>query len=323
MECAVSVADKAGDVLCRNSGAERSGQRPPGVCLGVLAIAFVVGWTVSGGTSEDPPPRCPPPGVPHLVLETAAGRIDIELLPAAAPRAVARLIRLADGPVFDPEIAFDAREGDPVGYYDGLELDLAYPHSSLSTALRPPAGSVLIPTTIDAAALGLDERRIESGADANRVWQFELFPYQADIPSDDELHPRMRRWLGRWGETKNADFLVGASRQEIDEALGYEFVDGLESRPNTRGAVALAPYDRTRSTPRLVILLADAPQFDGRRMVVGRVVSGLDVADEISARPLIPAKPVKNRPVVPVRIERAGIECRPPASEGDGSKGVQ
>jgi cyclophilin family peptidyl-prolyl cis-trans isomerase len=267
-------------------------------------------------------PVCEPPEVPHLVLETVHGSIDIELLPAAAPDVVERLVRLSQGPVFHPEIVDGDDAGAGHGYYDGLEFDRAFPHSSLTTALRPPSGSVVVPTRIDADALGLDQRRVTTGSDANRVWQFELFPYQAGIPLDDQLHPRMRQWLARWGETKNADFLIGVSRREIDEALGYRFTDGLDSQPNIRGAVALEPFDRTRSTPRLVILLADAPHFDGRRMVVGRVASGLEVADAISARPLIPAKPVKNRPMVPVRIERADIHCRPPTTGGDGAKGA-
>lgn len=323
MKSADSVAVKAGDVPFGNSGAERVEPRRVTVRAGLFAVAVLFGWLFFAETSEVPGNDCRPPATPHLVLETAEGPIDIELLPEAAPEAVQRLIRLAEGPVFDPGIADPDPTGRVPGYFDGLEFDLAYPHASLATSLRPPPRSVLIPTRIDARALGLDERRIVTGAEANRVWQFELFPYQAGVPSDDELHPRMREWLARWDETKSADFLIGESYREVNEALGYEYAEGLASRPNTRGAVALEPFDRTRSTPRLVILLEDAPHFDGRRMVVGRVASGLEIVDAISARPLIPARQVKNRPLVPVKILEAQVICRSPDGPSGLLKGVE
>ena len=252
-----------------------------------------------------------------------AGSDRCRAAPSAAPRAVDQIVRLVNGPFIRHEITGDQERTDCAGYYDGLEFDLAYPRSSLTTSLRPPADSILISTRIDAGALGLDERRIATGAEANKVWQFELFPYQAAVGSDDELHPLMREWLARWGEEHSADFLIGVSQREIDEALGYRFTDGLESQKNTRGAVALAPFDHTRSTPRMVIVLSDAPHFDGRRMVVGRVVSGLEHADTISARALIPARAVKNRPMVPVKIANAGIECRLPTEPTNGSRGAE
>jgi len=297
-----------------------------GLVFGRLSLVLL--WIVltgcsSGVGAERSGPQCAPSEVPHLVLATGEGRIVIELLQSATPDAVDRLIRLVDGPVFHPGIVADHSSADAAGYYDGLVFDLAYPRSSLATSMRPPADSILIQTQIDAEALGLDRRFIETGAESSHVWQFELFPHQAGLSSDDQLHPQMKEWLTLWGERHSADFLIGVSRKQINEALGYEYVAGLNSQKNTRGAVALDPFDATRSTPRLVIVLADAPQYDGRRMVVGRVVSGLEIADAISSRPLIPAKAFKNRPMVPVQIHDSIVECRPSPEPPGSTKGAQ
>ncbi len=227
----------------------RSGRRA------AVRLTFLVLWTVLPGCSTTTvkgaiDPSCGPQDISQVVMETAQGRIVFELLPSAAPRAVDQIIRLVNGPFIRHEITGDQERTDFAGYYDGLVFDLAFPHNSLATSVRPPPDLILIPTMIDASAVGLDERRILTANEANKLWQFELFPFQAGFASDDEMHPRMREWLNRWGETQSSDFLIGVSQQEINEALGYKYVRGLESRKNTRGAVALEPFDATRDRPR-------------------------------------------------------------------------
>ena len=305
----------------RDWGGGRGGQRCGRFFL--LALWSVTSVCGSARASETIPPTCSLPEAPHLVLETGEGSISIELFRAAGPEAVDRLIRLVEGPVFHPTLTGGQGGGGTAGYYDGLEFDLAFPHTSLATSFRPPADSILIPTRIDAVSLGLDRRRIATAAEASRIWQFELFPHRAGVASDDQLHPLMQQWLVDWGELLRADFLIGVSQKEINEALGYVYTEGLESRRVSRGAVALAAFDRTRSTPRLEFFLTDAPHLDGRRMVVGRVVAGLELVDAMSARPLIPAKAFKNRPMVPVKIIGAEIECRLATGAAGGSKGAE
>jgi cyclophilin family peptidyl-prolyl cis-trans isomerase len=318
-----SEAQEALEVSCseRDSDGGRGRQGRGRLFLFALwSVTSVCGFAAAVDTT---PPTCSSPEAPHIVLETGEGLISIELFRAAAPEAVDRLIRLVEGPVFHPALTGDHGGVGSAGYYDGLEFDLAFPHTSIATSLRPPADSILIPTRIDAVSLGLDRRRIATAAEASRIWQFELFPHRAGVPSDDQLHPLMRQWLADWSEQLRADFLIGVSQKEINEALGYVYTEGLESQKVTRGAVALAAYDRTRSTPRLEFFLADAPHLDGRRMVVGRVVAGLELVDTLSARPLIPAKAFRNRPMVPTQIVDAEIECRLPTEAAGGPKGAE
>ncbi len=286
------------------------------VCVDAISIPNL------STASDLPRPTCDPPEHPYLVLKTVAGSIEIELFPEAAPEAVKRLVRLVRGPVFESEVLRDGPRNKIVGYYDGLEFDEAYPHTSLATSARQPGDTILIRTQIDADALGLNERRIATAPEATSVWQFELYPYRAGIASDELLHPRMREWLKEWKVSFTADFLVGVSRKDINEALGLSYESGLKSRHVVRGSVSLEPFDAKWSTPRLMIALTDFPKFDGRHMVVGRVVSGLDLADSISARPLNPVRAVRNRPLVPVKISSASVVCRP-AEQMNPANGVK
>lgn len=292
-----------------------------GALAGAWCTVLLVCGTVRDLGGEVP--LCTPAQHPHIVAITTEGVIVVELLPAAAPAAVERLVRLVQGPVFDPEITGVGPHTETVGYYDGLQFDLASPGTSLATAVRPPADAILFETEVDNAALGLEQRKVADLAEAMQIWQLELFPAQARAPSNEAMHPRLRRWLELWATTFSADFLVGASRAEINEALGYRSKDGLDSRPVTRGSVSLEPLSPRWSTPRLVIALEDLPRLDGRRMVVGQVRQGLELADRIADRPLTPNKAARNRPLDPVTILEARIECRPSAHEPIAGKGAQ
>ena len=71
-----------------------------------------------------------------------------------------------------------------------------------------------------------------------------------------------------------ADFLIGVSQREIDEALGYRFTEGLESRRVTARGGRARSRSTARDRRRGSSDRADRTRriCDGRRMVVGRVV---------------------------------------------------
>lgn len=259
---------------------------------------------------------------PFIVLVTEEGEISIELLPEAAPAAVERLVHLVEGPIFLPELSQPGPERERVGYYDGLVFDEALRGGFVSTALRPPARAVLIETEVDADALGLDQQKITAHDEAMSVWQHELMPYQNSLPDDSLVPPRLMEWLQTWSTTFDIEFLIGVSRKEINEVLGYRYRTGLDSLPVTRGAVSLEPFSPQWSTPRLTIALKRISDQDGRRMVIGRVVEGLEIADLISTRRLSPHKAVQHRPLVPVKIFKTRFECRVVEPEKPEAEGV-
>ncbi len=251
---------------------------------------------------------------PHLVITTGQGPMVARLLETAAPRTVRRLANLVEGPVFHPEILADAQDMPAVGYYDGLAFNYTQAHVEIVTDVRPPGDLIRIDTELDAGALGLDRERIENSGKAMDLAQHELSPAYKRVLKSGRVHPQLKAWMEKLYGTHDASFLVGVSRQEINEAMGYTYQDGLDSQPVTRGALMLKPLSPRVASARLSIALADMPQRTGRWMVVGRIVEGLETAQEISVRQLADPAFVRsrNQPANPVRIESIRLDCRNP-----------
>ena len=250
-----------------------------------------------------------------LTLHTTAGDIVVQLDPTAGPDVVEWLVKLASGPVFNPSLA-----ASPAGYWDELPIDYTHPRVEIVTAGRSPISGFSIATELDASALGLDARKVVDVAEAVNLIQFELGPAYLQLKGD--VSEELTAWIKLWESSNDASFLIGVDYQQIFEAMGYRYRPGLNSRPVNRGSVALKPLSRHTSSPRLSIALADMPGRTGRWMVVGRVVEGLDIADEISVRPLAGqgSGHVKRRqPLDPVVITTAEITDAGPSEKLDGS----
>jgi hypothetical protein len=124
---------------------------------------------------------------------------------------------------------------------------------------------------------------------------------------------RLEDWMTKWRATDNASFLVGKSRKEINEALGYPYSKGLDSRPVTKGSLTLQPESPGRASARLGIALSDLPIRLGRQMVIGRVTSGLELADDISIRALAVPPGMRSldfKPKDPVAVGSVQLLCR-------------
>lgn len=81
---------------------------------------------------------------------------------------------------------------------------------------------------------------------------------------------------------------------------GYAFADEIGERKITRGVVAMANSGPNTNGSQFFIVTADeTPWLDGKHTVFGEVVSGMDVADEISRLPV----DERDRPLSPVVIE--------------------
>lgn len=258
---------------------------------------------------------------PCLRLETAEGPITIELDPEAAPVAVATIASLARGPLYDLTRVPRPEAAAGVGYFDGQPFDFARPRLELRLAGRSPLAAFTVAAELDATALGLDRETVADAGEAMDRLQMELLPARRRPTAERRATPRLVEWAERFEASgHDPSFLIGTSRRELLEAIGYRFTAGLATRPAVRGAVALVPSSPTEATMTLSILLADHPRRSGRWVVVGRVVSGLELADSIAARPLASVELRNFRPLVPVTVERAtyGESCSG-TSEGDPS----
>lgn len=247
-------------------------------------------------------------GEPHLVIETVSGIIKIRLFEDAAPAVVQRMIQAIQGPIFNTLI-FGQHD---VGYYDGLAFDYTRPRLEVRVTERQPPGLIELPTQIDAEALGLEDARIADIDDAVDVMQFQLIKAYNETKQGGDRSVLLNQWLDQWFEKKDASFLIGESRKKINESLGYVYQTGLASRPMLKGAVALKPDSPNKASMTLSILLADADERTGKWMVVGEVVQGLDIVEEISIQPLREPSSVRSRtyvPFEPIVILSARVRC--------------
>ena len=86
---------------------------------------------------------------------------------------------------------------------------------------------------------------------------------------------------------------------------GYTFDDEINDHKIERGALAMANAGPNTNGSQFFIVTTDAaPWLDGKHTVFGRVTSGMDVVDDISAV----SRDARDRPHEPVIIERADIE---------------
>ena len=71
-----------------------------------------------------------------------------------------------------------------------------------------------------------------------------------------------------------------------DSIYGGKFNDekpGLKLKHDAAGVVAMANSGKNSNTSQFFLTLGPAPQCDGKHVVVGRIVAGLDILKRISA----------------------------------------
>ena len=73
---------------------------------------------------------------------------------------------------------------------------------------------------------------------------------------------------------------------------------------HVRGVISMArSFDKNSASSQFFIMHADAPHLDGQYAAFGKVVSGMDVVDEIASIPT----DYSDRPKIAVRIKKAYI----------------
>ncbi len=97
-------------------------------------------------------------------------------------------------------------------------------------------------------------------------------------------------------------------------SIGYWLNHEITEEPQDEGTVGMchSADDPDTGACRFYILLNKAPVLQGQYTVFGKVVSGLDVARKIHARPVLdnPQYPERDRPEKPVLIRKVTIEGR-------------
>ena len=102
------------------------------------------------------------------------------------------------------------------------------------------------------------------------------------------------------------DFMIqgGCPRGDGTGGPGYTFEDEFNDHSVERGALAMANSGPDTNGSQFFIVTADAcPWLDGKHTVFGRVTSGMDVVDRISAV----ERDHRDRPTTPVVLESVEI----------------
>ncbi|MEO1575201.1 MAG: hypothetical protein AAFU65_09605 [Pseudomonadota bacterium] len=256
-----------------------------------LAGALALSLTVAAFAADE----C---AAPVLVLHTDAGAVEIALAPSAAPRSVARLLNS--------------------DYADGLSFDVTRPNVSLQST--PLLGHETdLPMELSAAALGLHERTLDTPGAAHAIVQDHLVPAYRRSLRGDALGETLQTWLTRWYDSYDPSFLLGTSMGDVHRALGIPDTPGLDSRPVTRGSVALVPAGPDRASSKLAFFLSDSPAKTGRWPVIGEVTSGMEHLTAISRAPRHPrslAHTTAYTPKDPVAIHDITHRCTTPSGDG-------
>jgi len=96
----------------------------------------------------------------------------------------------------------------------------------------------------------------------------------------------------------------GCPRGDGTGGPGYEFEDELNGHRVVRGAIAMANRGpNTNGSQFFIVTATECPWLDGKHTVFGRVVSGMDVADQISAVD----RDARDRPSTPVTLDRVDL----------------
>ncbi len=228
------------------------------------------------------------PANPLFMLSTSRGSIYIEMLPDEAPENTAHLMALAQGEIELTDEAngftFQPR------YYDGMRFHRVIPGFVIQTG-SPAYHSLgapeqLLDNEINAEALGLDqEPLLNSDGSVNARLNLGnqedfaaavLAPLYEDMGIESVAQLESRQFAVM-------DRLQSLTVQQVYELQGYRFDDSLRSRPITRGIVALANRGPGTNGTEFFIALADLPSLTGKYTVVGRVVEGLEVVDQIGS----------------------------------------
>lgn len=262
------------------------------VMLAFLALGYSTVATADAASAEQ---AMEDPLNPLLEMSTSQGSIYIELFPNEAPGNVANFIALAAGEIelVDPA----TNTGFRPRYFDGMRFHRVIPDFVIqagSPSYNPlGAPAEILRDEINADYLGLDQElvlnpngsfnrllNIQSKADFENIILAPLYRSMG-IETDSELLDKQNEVL---------DTLQQMSVKNAYENLGYRFRADYPSRKVSRGVMALANSGPDDNGPEFFISLADSEWLTGKHTVIGKVVEGMDVVDNIGNFPVNPLR---------------------------------
>ena len=221
---------------------------------------------------------------PIAVIETSLGTITVELYRHAAPKTVENFVGLATGTKEFTDI--DGKQAKRP-YFDGLVFHRVIPNFMIQGGDIKGNGTggpgYQFADEINAKALGLDKVKVSSSPmamqEVQQVARMEVFKKlniksQADLTAKmKEAEAMFKEEQGKWGNK---------TMEELFTARGVTYTPNLESESNTKGSLSMANAGPNTNGSQFFISVADNTYLDGKHTVFGRVLSGLDIAEQIT-----------------------------------------
>jgi len=225
---------------------------------------------------------------PLIVISSSEGDIYLELYAQEAPRNVANILALinggleivdpASGQIFSPQ------------YYDGMRFHRVIPGLLIQTG--SPRHSVFgdpqqsLADEINARGLALDRMPLilEDGSfnpvlpisNRSDLEELVLVPLyrRMNLESNNNIAANEHDIAAR---------LQALTVMQVYENLGYRYTEQFSTRPFEPGTVALANSGPNTNGPEFFINVSNESQWlNGRYTVIGRVVEGMEVVDQIN-----------------------------------------
>ena len=235
------------------------------------------------------------PQNPLLLLTTSAGSIYMELFANEAPDNVANFIALAEGEIELIDTATNT--GFKPRYFDGMRFHRVIPGFVIqagSPSYNPlGAPTEILRDEINADYLGLDQELVlNPDGTFNSMLNIEN---RADFEIEilQPLYRSMSIDTGSELLEEQNEVLTALQQMSVKNAyenLGYRYRTDNPSRGVTRGVIALANAGPNGNGPEFFISLADAEWLTGKHTVIGKVVEGMDVVDNIGILPVNPLR---------------------------------
>ncbi len=221
---------------------------------------------------------------PIAVIETSLGQITVELYRHAAPKTVENFVGLATGTKEFTDV--DGKQAKRP-YFDGLVFHRVIPNFMIQGGDIKGNGTggpgYQFADEINAKALGLDKVKVSSSPmamqEVQQVARTEVFKKlniksQADLTGKmKEAEAMFKEEQGKWGNK---------TMEELFTARGVTYTPNLESESNTKGSLSMANAGPNTNGSQFFISVADNTYLDGKHTVFGRVIAGLDIAEQIT-----------------------------------------
>ena len=270
-----------------------------GVILALLSIPVMADAISARAAMENQ-------GNPLVQIDTSRGSIFIELLPAEAPRNVENFLGLATGDVefVDP----DSGQRTNPRYYDGTAFNRVVPGLLIQAGVPVTNGfgdpGIELPDEINANALGLDRMpavladgsfnpllQIGNREDLENILLTPLYR-SMNINSNTEVAERQFEIDQRLREL---------TLKQVYQNLGFQYTERHLTRPVIRGTVALVNTGPGTNGPGFFIAVDQAEWLNGRYTVIGRVVEGMNIVDQINQMPIASGNDPRATPIVSIQ----------------------